>query len=210
VLPVWCGEFKNLEPAAHALLLLLQIHGQVQSNAEWELALIDPSKKQLPPAATTRRWSERVDLEATCHCRLSLASTQARSRPSPSLTYYIYIRIDRPPIIWRSSMCFSFTTTHHVHNPTSTRDHLITWRQRPVSLGRLWSPQQMNTVPSYQRTRAFNNETKQITRNQWKLAPNGNHAPFKSDNTCTHAYAYVHHQQTTALILHNKPYGWSN
>ena len=146
MLPVWCGEFKNLEPAAHALLLLLQIHGQVQSNAEWELALIDPSKKQLPPAATTRRWSERVDLEATCHCRLSLASTQARSRPSPSLTYYTYrsteyLTIDvfflhHPPR----------TQPHHQHTrPICSIDHLKTTTSRSVVSPR-WTP----CVPSFQ------------------------------------------------------------
>ena len=109
-----------------------------------------------------------------------------------SIAHVLYVSIDR---VSDDRCVFSSPPTTYTTPPPTHETNLLhrSLEDNDLSNGRL---SQMNTVCTELST------TKQITRNQWKLAPNGNHAPVKSDNTCTHAYAYVHHQQ---LHLLHKP-----
>jgi len=66
------------------------------------------------PATTT----ERIDLEATCHCRLSLASRHDRDHPDRSRTY----RSIHLNLIWETTLLHHPPrtqphqhTTHHIH-----------------------------------------------------------------------------------------------
>lgn len=98
------------------------------------------------------RMARIIDLEATCHCRLSLASTHVRSRPSRSLTY-VSDRSDDDAVASPHNHAHNKPHQHTYISHRLSIDHL---GQRP--LGR----SQMNTTI----TRAFNNEADRMMMNK--------------------------------------------
>jgi len=95
------------------------------------------------PATTT----ERIDLEATCHCRLSLASRHVRSRPSRSLTY---VSIHPSESDLRDDVITPPTTyatppTHNTPHPSlASLGRSISWGQRPLL--KSWSIEEPSTT----------------------------------------------------------------
>jgi hypothetical protein len=102
------------------------------------------------------RMARIIDLEATCHCRLSLASTHVRSRPSRSLTY-VSDRSDDDAVASPHNHAHNKPHQHTYISHRLSIDHL---GQRPLGRSHRW------TLPSLELS-----TTKQIAwwwTSQWK------------------------------------------